>query len=219
MLYIALRRARGAVLLFAMALAIVWPEGAQAQNGGLGASPGSLFVPSGRLADSTRDLRASQIDDVVTIVVAENASAVASGATNTSRKSSVANSITSLAGVLPPAGRLANLANLANAQQLQGTGQTSRNLTLSTTLSARVVEVTPNGTLVVEGTKDIAVNSEKQNIRVRGLVRPEDLTTANTVLSTQVANLQVQIAGKGVVNDNIRRPNWLYRALLGLLPF
>lgn len=208
-----------AVLFFAASLAMLWPDGARAQNGGLGASPGSVYVPSGRLADSTRDVRATQIDDLITIVVAENASAVASGNANTSRKSSAANSITSLAGILPAAGRLANLANVSNAQQLQATGQTSRTITLSTTLSARVVEVTPNGTLVVEGTKDIAVNSEKQNIRVRGLVRPEDLTTANTVLSTQVANLQVQITGKGVVNDSIRRPNWLYRALLGLLPF
>jgi len=195
------------------------PRLAWAQSGGLGASPGSLFAPSGRLADSTRDLRASQVDDVITIVVSENASAVASGATNTSRKSTATNSIASFAGILPAAGRLANLANVSNAQQIQGTGQTSRTITLSTTLSARVVDVTPNGTLVVEGTKDINVNSEKQNIRVRGLVRPADLTTANTVQSMQVANLQVQIDGKGVVNDAIKRPAWLYRVLLGLLPF
>ena len=195
------------------------PGSVPAQTVGLGASPGSLFAPSGRLSSSTRDLRASQIDDVVTIVVLENASAVASGVTNTARKSSATNSIASLAGILPAAGRLANLANVTNAQQLQGTGQTSRTITLSTTLSARVVEVTANGMLVVEGTKDIAVNSEKQNIHVRGLVRPEDLTTANTVQSTQVTNLQVQVTGKGVVSDAIRRPNWLYRVLLGLLPF
>jgi flagellar L-ring protein precursor FlgH len=200
-------------------LAILLPASLIAQSGGLGASPGSLFTPSGRLADSTRDLRASSVDDIVTIVVAENASAVASGGTNTSRKSTATNSITSLAGILPAAGALANLANLSNAQQIQGTGQTTRNLTLSTTLSARVVEVTPNGTLIVEGSKDINVNSERQNIKIRGMVRPEDLTTANTVLSTQVANLQVQISGKGVVNDAIKRPAWLYRVLLGLLPF
>jgi flagellar L-ring protein precursor FlgH len=195
------------------------PGSVPAQTVGLGSSPGSLFTPSGRLANSTRDLRASQIDDVVTIVVLENASAVASGDANTSRKSTATNSIAALAGILPAAGRLANLANVTNAQHLQATGETSRTITLTTTLSARVVEVTANGTLVVEGTKDIAVNSEKQNIRVRGLVRPEDLTTANTVQSTQVANLQVQVTGKGVVSDAIRRPNWLYRILLGLLPF
>jgi flagellar L-ring protein precursor FlgH len=198
---------------------LLLPAGLLAQNGGLGASPGSLFAPSGRLADSTRDLRASRIDDVITIVVAENASAVASGVTNTSRKSTATNSIAALAGVLPAAGPLANLANISNAQQIQGTGQTSRTITLSTTLSARVIEVSPNGTLVIEGTKNIDVNSEKQSVTVRGFVRPEDLTTGNTVQSTQVANLQVQITGRGVVNDAIRRPSWLYRVLLGLLPF
>jgi flagellar L-ring protein FlgH len=201
-------------------LAVLLPVGtARAQSGGLGASPGSLFAPSGRLSDSTRDLRASQIDDLITIVVAENASAVASGVTNSSRKSSANNSIASLAGPLAKTGALANLASLSNSQQIQGTGQTSRNLTLTTTLSARVVDVTANGTLVVEGVKELGVNSEKQTIIVRGLVRPSDLSTANAVQSTQVANLQVQITGKGVVDDAIKRPAWLYRVLLGLLPF
>ncbi len=92
-------------------------------------------------------------------------------------------------------------------------------MTLTTVISARVVDVTANGTLVVEGTKDIAVNSEKQSITVRGLVRPNDLTTANTIASTQVANLQIKVNGKGVVGDAIRRPNFLYRLILGLLPF
>jgi flagellar L-ring protein FlgH len=160
-------------------LLVLTPVLALAQTGGMGASPGSLYTASGSLADSIRDLRASQLDDIVTVVVNENASAVVSGVTNTARKSSATNSITSLAGTLAAGNPLANLANISNAQQLQGTGQTSRNLTLLTTISARVVDVTPNGTLVIEGTKDIAVNSEKQTITVRGLVRPADLTTAS----------------------------------------
>ena len=56
-----------------------------------GASPGSLYSPAGRLADSARDLKAGQVDDIVTIVVSENASAVASGVTNSQRKSSAQN--------------------------------------------------------------------------------------------------------------------------------
>ena len=201
------------------AIALLLPVFAWAQTGGLGASPGSLFSPSGRLNDSTRDLRASQVDDIITIVVTESASAVASGVTNTSRKSTAKNTITSLAGALAADSPLGNLANLANTQQIQGTGQTSRNISISTTLTARVVDVTPNGNLVVEGLKDISVNSEKQTIHVRGLVRPADLSTANAVPSTRVADLQVQVNGKGVVGDAIKRPFFLYRLLLGLLPF
>jgi len=202
-----------------LAVALLLPKPAFAETAGLGASPGSLFSASGRLADSTRDLRASQVDDIVTIVVTETVSAVASGVTNTSRKSSAKNTITSLAGTLAADNPLANLANLSNTQQLQGTGQTSRNMSISTTLSARVVDVTPNGTLVIEGLKDISVNSEKQTIRVRGLVRPADLNTANAVQSTRIADLTVQVNGKGVVGDAIKRPFILYRILLGLLPF
>src|SRR6266849_3406779 len=110
----------------------------------MGASPGSLYSPSGRFADAARDLRAGQVDDIVTIVVNENASAVASSVTNTSRKSSAQNSITGLAGTLPATSRLTNLLGVTNNQQLRGQGQTSRNLTLATTISARVVDVTPN---------------------------------------------------------------------------
>jgi flagellar L-ring protein precursor FlgH len=197
-------------------LSVLMPMSLFAQ---MGASPGSLYSPAGHLADSARDLRASQVDDIVTILVSENVSAVASGVTNTSRKSSAQNNITSLAGPVSATGRIANLLGVTNNQQLAGSGTTSRNMTVSTTVSARVVDVSANGTLTVEGTKDIAVNSEKQSIVVRGLVRPADLTTANTVLSTQVANLQVHVNGKGVVGDAIKRPFILYRLLLGLLPF
>src|ERR1700680_316083 len=147
----------------------------------VGASPGSLYSPAGVLSDAARDLRASRLDDVLTIVVAENASGIASGVTNTSRKSSAQNQITALAGTLAAKTPLTDLLNMNNNQQIQGQGQTSRNMTVSTTLSARVVGITYNGTLMIEGTKDIAVNSEKQTITVRGLVRPADVTAFNTV--------------------------------------
>jgi flagellar L-ring protein precursor FlgH len=183
----------------------------------LGASPGSLYSASGRLADNARDVRASEVNDIVTIIVNEAASAVVSGTSNSSRKSSANASITGAYGITTP--KLTNLLGLSNDTELAGAGTTSRNLTLSTTISARVVEVQSNGNLVIEGTKDIGVNSDKQSITVHGIVRPADLSSANMVNSVQVANLQVKVTGKGVVGDAIRRPNFLYRLLLGLLPF
>jgi flagellar L-ring protein precursor FlgH len=183
----------------------------------LGASPGSLYSASGRLADNARDVRASEVNDIVTIIVNEAASAVVSGVSSSSRKSSAAASITAAYGITTP--KLNNLLGLTNDTELSGAGTTSRNLTLSTTISARVVEVQSNGNLVIEGTKDIGVNSDKQSITVHGIVRPADLSSANMVNSVQVASLQVKVTGKGVVGDAIRRPNFLYRLLLGLLPF
>ena len=90
---------------------------------------------------------------------------------------------------------------------------------MTTTISARVTHVLVNGNLVVEGTKNLNVNSENQLITIRGVIRPIDLDTTNTVLSARLANMEIQVDGKGIVNDAIRRPNFLYRLLLGLLPF
>jgi flagellar L-ring protein precursor FlgH len=183
------------------------------------ASPGSLYTSNGRLADGFRDVRASQIYDLVTIVVSDSSSAVSTGATNTSRKSSAQASVTSLAGPKSATGALANLANASGNTQLQGQGTTSRGTTLSTTVTVEVTDLLPNGNLVVQGQKEILVNSEKQVITVRGIIRPDDLSATNSVPSDRVARMEILVNGKGVVNDAVKRPFILYRLLLGLLPF
>jgi len=182
-------------------------------------SPGAIWVPASRLADAARDVRASQVDDLLTVVVAEQASAVTSGTTKTSRSSSARAGVSAAAGITKPLGSLANLAGVTGDQQLAGEGATSRSTTLRTTLTARVVNVLPNGTLVVEATKDIQINSERQTITLRGMVRPQDIDNSNAVLSDRLGQLEVRVNGKGVVGDAVRRPFFLYRLLLGLLPF
>jgi len=183
------------------------------------ATPGAIWVSGSRLADAARDVRASQVDDILTVVVAEQASAVSTGATKTSRVSSTKNSISALAGLTKAAGALANLAGVTGDTELNGSGTTSRTTTLNTTLTARVIGVLPNGGLVVEASKDIQVNSERQTITVRGVVRPADIDPTNSVQSTRLGQLEVRINGKGVVGDAVKRPFILYRLLLGLLPF
>lgn len=180
---------------------------------------GSIWNPSSRLADAARDLRASQVDDLLTIRVAEQASAVTTGTTKTQRTSSTKNSVVALAGVTKAASPLANLAGVSGDTQLNGQGTTSRVTTVSTMLTARVVHVLQNGALVVEASKDIQINSERQTITVRGVVRPADIDATNSVLSSRLGQLEVRVNGKGVVGDAIRRPFFLYRLLLGLLPF
>ena len=108
---------------------------------------------------------------------------------------------------------------MSGSSQLNGQGTTSRTTTLSTTLTARVTHVLPDGGLVVEASKQIQVNSEHQLITVRGVVRPADIDATNSVQSSRLAQLEVDIDGKGVVGDAIRRPNFLYRLMLWLLPF
>ena len=171
-------------------------------------TPGSTWIAGSRLADAARDVRASQVDDVLTIVVAEAASAVATGTTQTSRVSSTANTINALGGITKASGPLANLANTSGDTELKGSGSTARTSTLSTVLTARVTHVLPNGGLVVEASKDIQINSEKQTITVRGVIRPADIDFTNSVQSTRLAQLEIRVNGKGVIGDAIRRPNF-----------
>lgn len=182
-----------------------------------GPSPGSLYRPGAWLGDLARDLRSSQVNDLVTIVVSDSASAVARGTTNSSRKSTAKGAVNSLYGIRT--GALPSLAELGSESALQGQGETSRSNTLTTTLSARVTHVLPNGYMVVEGAKDVTVNSERQVVSVRGIVRWNDLGPSNLVRSDRLANIELRVNGKGIVNDAVRRPNFLYRLLLGLLPF
>ena len=180
-------------------------------------SPGSLWSPNARLLDIGADLRASRPGDIVTILVDEHASAVAKGTTKTNRASNVDASIGSAAGMVRPA--LNGMLKAGSSQSLAGDGETTRENTLRATLTARVSEVLPNGFLVIEGTKNITVNSETQTVAVRGVARPVDITTGNMVSSDRLALLEIKVNGKGVVNDAVRRPNFLYRLILGLLPF
>jgi flagellar L-ring protein precursor FlgH len=144
---------------------------------------------------------------------------VASGTTKTGRTSSTANSISALAGITKATGPWNNLAGVTGNTQINGQGTTSRDVVISTTLTARVSSVLPNGTMLVEATKDLEVNSERQTITVRGIVRPADVGSDNTVRSDHLGQLELRVNGKGVVGDAIRRPFILYRLLLGLLPF
>jgi len=182
-------------------------------------SPGSLWAPSGDLENLAADLKARRPGDLVTILVVERASAAATGSTKSSRSSKADYSVGALGPLTRRLGGWANPATLSGGSELDGQGRTTRETVLTTTLSAVVTEVRPGGLLAIEGSKTVQVNSEQQVVQVRGLVRPADLTPGNVVRSDRIANLEVRINGKGVVGDSVRRPFFLYRLLLGLLPF
>ncbi len=190
-----------------------------ARPAALETAPGSVWQPGALLANLASDLKANQVDDLVTILVTERASAIAKGTTKSARASSANYSAGAVFGKTNPAGALANMLSATGEQALAGEGATTRETVLTTTLSARVAAVLPNGYLVLEGIKNVAVNSENQTVLVRGVARPVDITPGNIVRSDRLAQLEVRINGKGVVGDAIRRPFFLYRLLLGLLPF
>jgi flagellar L-ring protein FlgH len=184
-----------------------------------GGSPGSLYSPGGRMNDLGRDFRALFVGDTVTVIVSDRATAVASGTTNSSRTSNVSAGVSAALGPVKATGPLGQLAGVKSDTSIKGSGETTRSMTLSTTVTSIVERVLPNGNLLLRGSKSIAVNSERQVVEVRGVVRPEDLLAGNSILSDRVAMLDIKVNGKGVVGDAVRRPFILYRVLLGLLPF
>jgi len=182
-------------------------------------TPGSLYTEVGRYSDLGRDFRASRKGDLITIVVSDQSTAVSRGATSSTRKSSATAQVRSLLGNRASLDALSNLANLSGDSKLDGSGSTSRSNTLTATLSGRIVEVLPSGDFLIEALKQVEINSEKQSVLLRGVVRWNDLGPSNLVRSDRIGQMELQINGKGVVADSIRRPNVVYRILLGLLPF
>ena len=159
---------------------------------------GSLWSPAARFSDLASDLRARRVDDIVTIVVQESASAVSTGNRKTSRASSAQSQHHRPGGQAQPGADRWRIWRIW-ARPLRSTeqGTTSRQTTLTTTVSARVTHVLVNGNLVVEGTKNVNINSENQMITVRGVIRPIDLDTTNSVQSARLAQMEIQVERQG----------------------
>ncbi|HEV2687209.1 MAG TPA: flagellar basal body L-ring protein FlgH [Bryobacteraceae bacterium] len=181
-------------------------------------SPGSLWTDQGRLADLASDYKARQVGDLVTILVVQSLQATNTGNVATDRSFKASSGINALAGHIRTSG-VENIFSPTSSQTLQGKAQASSTSSLRTSLTGRIVAVLPGGNLVVEAEREIVMNNEKQTILVRGVVRPGDLAPDNSVPSNAVANLELQVKGKGVVSEGTRPPNVFTRWLLRLVGF
>lgn len=179
---------------------------------------GSIWTPEGRLVRLGTDAKAARLHDVVSIVVSEALVAETDGGVKNSRASNANSGLTSLFGALKASNALQNLVGMTAASGLAAAGQSTTNSSLSTTFGAEVVDVLPNGMLVVQATRQLTFSQQTQLIKLRGLVRPEDVSAQNQVLSTAMTDLELEVTGKGIVNDSTYRQNplvrWLERALI-----
>ncbi len=182
------------------------------------AAGGSLWVSNGFNSNLFRDPKARFLNDIVTIVVSESTQAVASADAKNSRNTEATAGFDKLFGAEKGIKELPTLLSGKSNSTFEGKGSTSRETTLQTTVSARVIDVLPNGYLVVEGMREIRVNNENQSVYLTGVVRPEDINANNTVPSSAIAQMSVRVQGRGVVSQPIK-PGWLYRILTGILPF
>ncbi|AXC10419.1 Flagellar L-ring protein FlgH [Acidisarcina polymorpha] len=180
---------------------------------------GSLWIVNGRLTHLSTDLKARNLHDVISVVVSESLSASTDGTVKNSRASNMSSAISSLFGSLAVNNRLQNLFNQTSSSGLNAQGQSVSNSNLATTLGGEVVEVLPNGMLVIQAVRQVTFSQQTQTIRLRGVVRPEDVSALNQVPSTAITNLELEVAGKGIINDYTYRPNFIVRLFQRLLVF
>jgi flagellar L-ring protein FlgH len=194
-------------------------ERVRAENSNVQTAPGSIWADSGRLTRMTTDVRAMRPHDLIQVVVAENLTSSMDGTVKNSRASNANSGISGLLGTLKAGNALQNLItqNATSALNAQGTSATDSSL--NTTFGGQVVEVLPNGMLVVEAARQVEFSQQTQTILLRGLVRPEDISQQNQVLSTAISSLELEVRGKGIINDYTHRQNALVRFLQNILVF
>ncbi|MCC6729074.1 MAG: flagellar basal body L-ring protein FlgH [Chthonomonadales bacterium] len=169
---------------------------------------GSLWGARG--ASMFADIRARKAGDTLTIIVQETATASSSASTKTSRDDKVAfGGVTgALSGLFRPLGITRDLLGpfgVSDSASTSGQGQTNRSGSLVTRITVMVKEVLPNGNLMVEGSRAVGVNAEKQRVTLRGVVRPQDIGPENTVSSIAVADAAIEYEGKGPVGARQRK--------------
>lgn len=192
---------------------------ARGMNQAAPATPGSLWVPTGALASLAMDYRALNAGDLIVIHLTDNFTAATAGENSQSRAFSAQSGITGLVGKIGTRNRLQNLFGGTSSASLDGKGASTLSSNVAMNLAAQVLEVLPNGVLVVQAARDITVGNDRQTVILRGLVRPGDLAVDNSISSSAVGNLEVEIKGKGAVADASRQPNIVIRTLLKILTF
>ena len=183
------------------------------------AGDGAIWTENGRLARFSTDMRAMRPNDLISVVVQENLAASTDGSVKNSRASSASSQVTSLIGALKSGNALQKLLGQSSSLALNAAGASATNSSLTTTFGGQVVDVLPNGTLVIEAARQVEFSQQTQTIVLRGLVRPEDISQENQVLSTAISSLELEVKGKGIVNDSTYRQNPLVRLIEHLLVF
>jgi flagellar L-ring protein precursor FlgH len=170
------------------------------------------------------DSKAQRVGDIVTIRVVEVAEASKEATTSTGRSSSIDIGIDNFFGIERNMATInkgidpSTLVVTKAEKEFEGTGKTTRKGKLTTSISALVKEVLPNGNLVIEGKRKMVVNNETQLLILQGIVRPEDISPSNVVLSTSIADAKIIYTGRGVIADK-QRPGWFSRVLDWVWPF
>ncbi|WP_407714934.1 flagellar basal body L-ring protein FlgH [Comamonas testosteroni] len=194
---------------------VLQPREQTAQN-----PTGSLFNAS-RYRPMFEDQRARMVGDSVTVQIVERVSASQSTDSKVGRANELSTGITSLPLLRGGAEKTVADALTLGAESkndFKGSGATTSNNTFTGSIATTVVDVLPNGHLVIAGEKQIGVNHNVDVLRFTGTVDPRSLRPGSTVASTQVANLRVESRSRGQAGE-AQSIGWLSRFFLNVMPF
>ncbi|MBO9708511.1 MAG: flagellar basal body L-ring protein FlgH [Caulobacter sp.] len=159
------------------------------------------------------DQRASKVGDILTVQIDIDDSATTKNQTATSRASNSSLGVpnflgleSSLGKVLPGGYDPANMVNTKSGFSNAGSGAVTRSEKISLTIAAVVSGVMPNGNLIIQGTQEVRTNAELRQLTVAGIVRPEDISSANTIKHTQIAEARISYGGRGDISRVQKTP-------------
>ncbi|MHB0775300.1 flagellar basal body L-ring protein FlgH [Halomonas sp. WWR20] len=177
---------------------------------------GSIFQARYGNQPLFEDRRPRSVGDILTIVLDEQVSASKNSASNATRNGSIGLDLGQVPDVLDFLSEYGT--DLEGENVFSGSGGSNANNTFTGTITVTVLDVVPNGNLVVRGEKQIAINQGTEYIRFSGVVNPRTITAQNTVASTQVAEARIEYIGDGYINE-AQHMGWLQRFFLNVSPF
>ena len=171
------------------------------------------------------DQRAGKVGDILTVQIDIDDSAKTTNSTSSSRTSGMKSGVphflgleTSLGKILPGAFDPANAIETNSTTSNAGDGAVNRAEKISLTIAAVVTSVLPNGNLVIQGTQEVRTNTEMRQLTVSGIVRPEDITSANTIKHTQIAEARINYGGRGDIS-RVQKTPWGQSVVEKVQPF
>lgn len=172
-----------------------------------------------------RDLRAKRVGDIVTVVIDMSEQAQIRNQTQRSRASGEQMGTPNFLGlesrlgaVLPDAVDPERLVNLNSSSSSTGAGSVNRQEQIQLKVAAVVTDVLPNGNLVIAGKQEVRVNFELRELRIAGVIRPEDITTRNSISYEKIAEARIAYGGRGQITD-VQQPRIGQQVLDVVLPF
>ena len=183
---------------------------------------GGLFAPKRKLT-LFADVRAYEVGDIVSVLLVESTSAAKSADTELDKGSSVDIANPTIVGAPVEWSTNGNSYNLNmgldSTSSFGGEASSSQNNSLLGSIAVQVSQVLPNGNLMIQGEKWIQINQGDEYIKLRGIIRPEDLSATNSIPSTLVADARISYGGTGPLEET-NSPGWLTRFFMSpLMPF